>query len=133
MIVRATIYGVLCAGALTVAGCESKPATMAPVSGRVTFAGSPVVHGVIVFCPDADSGTYGSCAIAEIGANGMYKLTTDGTVGATPGWHRVTVAALDGGAGPRLPDRFRDPVQSKLRVEVVAGRENVLDFKLEGP
>jgi hypothetical protein len=131
MTVRAATFGLLFAGAMTVAGCESKPATVAPVSGRVTYAGSPV-RGVIVFCPDADSGTYGSCATGEIGANGSYTLMTDGTVGATPGWHRVTVASLDG-AGSRLPDRFRDPLLSKLRVEVVAGRENVLDFKLEGP
>jgi hypothetical protein len=60
-------------------------------------------------------------------------LSTDGVPGAVPGWHRVTVAGLDSTSGPRVPDRFRDPTLSKLRVEVVAGRENGLDFKLEGP
>ena len=40
----------------------------------------------------------------------------------------VTIA---GPEGWRLPDTFLDPQSSKLRAEVVAGRENVLDFQLE--
>jgi hypothetical protein len=106
---------------------------LAPVSGRVTYAGSAVVRGVIVFSPDAESGNYGACAMGEIGADGRYSLNTDGAPGAAPGWHRVSVARLDSTYGPRLPERFRDPNLSKLRVEVVAGRDNALDFKLEGP
>jgi hypothetical protein len=133
MSVRPALYGFLLAGILVTAGCESKPPTLAPVAGRVTYAGAAVVRGVIVFSPDADGGNHGACATGEIGSDGRYTLTTDGLPGAIPGWHRVTVAGLDSAYGPRLPDRFRDPNLSKLRVEVVAGRENALDFKLEGP
>lgn len=115
------------------AGCTRPPPPLAPVYGRVTFAGAPVAHGVIVFSPDADSGCYGPCASAEIGGDGRYTLATNGSPGATPGWHRVTVAALTTSVGPRLPDRFRDPNLSRLRAQVVAGRDNPLDFQLEGP
>jgi hypothetical protein len=118
---------------VSLAGCDGKPIALAPVTGSVTFAGSVVVRGVIVFTPEADSGTHGGCAMGEIGTDGRYTLSTDGAAGAAPGWHRVTIAGLDSGYGPRLPERFRDPNLSKLRVEVVAGRENTLDFKLEGP
>src|SRR5262245_30116436 len=133
MSVRPALYGLLLAGIPLTVGCESKPPALVPVAGRVTFAGATVVRGVIVFSPDADGGTHGSCATGEIGPDGRYALTTNGLPGAVPGWHRVTVAGLDSTSGPRLPDRFRDPNLSKLRVEVVAGRENTLDFKLEGP
>jgi hypothetical protein len=40
----------------------------------------------------------------------------------------VTVAGPDGW---RLPDRLLDPQTSGLKAEVVAGRENVVDFRLE--
>ena len=133
MSVRAALRGLLLAASLSVTGCEQRPTALARVSGRVTYAGAAVVHGVIVFTPDAESGNYGVCAVGEIGADGRYSLTTDGAPGAAPGWHRVSIAGLDSTYGPRLPERFRDPNSSKLRVEVVAGRDNALDFKLEGP
>jgi hypothetical protein len=132
MSVRPALYGLLMGSLLSAAGCESKPPALVPVAGRVTYAGAVVVRGVIVFAPDSEGGNYGACATGEIGSDGRYTLSTEGAPGAIPGWHRVTIAGLDSGYGPRLPDRFRDPNLSKLRVEVVAGRENALDFKLDG-
>ena len=133
MSIRPALFGLVLAGALTTAGCQSDPPALAAVSGRVTYLGAPLSCGVIVFCPDGDAGCYGSCATGEIGANGRYVLKTDGATGAIPGWHRVTIAVLDAGFGARLPDRFRDPSSSNLRAEVRAGQANEIDFKLEGP
>jgi hypothetical protein len=132
MSVRLALIGLLAGSLLSMAGCEIKPQALVPVAGRVTYAGAAVTRGVIVFAPDSEDGNHGACATGEIGLDGRYTLTTDGSPGAIPGWHRVTIAGLDSSYGPRLPDRLRDPKLSKLRVEVVAGRENALDFKLEG-
>ena len=130
---RRALIGMALAGPLVVAGCSSRPPPLAPVQGRVTFAGSPLTRGVIVFTPDSDRGSYGPCASGEIGPDGRYSLATDQSAGATPGWHRVTIAALDTGFGVRLPERFRDPNLSRLRAEIRAGQSNVVDFRLEGP
>jgi hypothetical protein len=94
----------------------------------VTFRGAPLPAGLIVFTPDSDYGGHGPCASGTIGPDGRYTLRTDGAAGVCAGKHRVTVAGPDGW---RLPDRFLDPQSSGLRAEVVAGRENVVDFKLE--
>jgi hypothetical protein len=131
MAVRDALLGLLLAA--TLAGCEGKPVALVAVNGRVTYAGSAVVGGVIVFTPEEESGTHGGCSIGDIASDGRYTLSTDGAPGVAPGWHRVTIAGLDSGYGPRLPERFRDPNLSKLRVEVVTGHDNTLDFKLEGP
>jgi hypothetical protein len=130
---RRTRIGWTLAIAAAAVGCSAPPPPLAPVTGRVTFAGAPITCGIIVFSPDADSGCRGACATGEIGPDGRYTLATDNQPGAVPGWHRVTVASLSAGYGPRLPDRFRDPARSRLRVEVRAGQANQIDFKLEGP
>jgi hypothetical protein len=129
---RLALIALLAAAAIP-AGCTSRPPELAPVSGRVTFAGAPVAGSVIVFSPDVESGCYGPCASAETGPDGRYTLATNGQSGATPGWHRVTIATLVAHSGRRLPDRFRDPNLSRLRAEVRPGRDNPLDFQLEEP
>lgn len=133
MAVRGALIGLALTGSLTTAGCSRSPPALVPVHGRITFAGAPVARGVIVFTPDAERGTYGPSASGEIGPDGQYTLTSNQSSGATPGWHRVTIAALDVGFGVRLPERFRDPALSRLRAEIRAGRDNLVDFKLEGP
>jgi hypothetical protein len=114
---------------LAAPGCGDRPAApLAAVRGVVTFRGAPLPAGLVVFTPDEESGGHGPCATGAIGSDGRYTLATGGKPGATPGKHRVSVAGPDGW---RLPDTFLDPQLSGLRAEVVAGRENVLDFKLE--
>ena len=128
MTVRARPAGVALLVLIAV-GCGDRPAApLAAVRGQVTFRGAPLPAGVVVFTPDGDYGGHGPCATGTIGPDGRYTLATDGTPGAAPGKHRVTVAGPDGW---RLPDTLLDPQLSGLRAEVVAGRENVLDFKLE--
>jgi hypothetical protein len=127
MSVRTCLVGLALLG---LQGCgDTAPAPLAAVHGRVTFRGVPLPAGLVVFTPDDEAGSHGACAQGAIGPDGRYALATGGAPGAAPGRHRVTVAGPDGW---RLPERFLDPQLSDLRAEVVAGRENVLDFRLEG-
>jgi hypothetical protein len=124
-----TVRPLLLALGVLVIGCSEHADTpLAVVRGLVTFRGAPLPDGFVVFTPDEEYGGRGSCATGKIGPDGRYTLATDGAAGVAPGKHRVTVAGPDGW---RLPDKFLDPQASGLRAEVVAGRENVVDFKLE--
>jgi hypothetical protein len=129
-------------GALSAAGCGSGRQPLTPVRGTVNYRGLPLHGGVIVFTPDVSRGTRGNLANAEIQADGTYVLHTGDAAGAVPGWHHVTVAAVQAapGASPGqrfaipqsvLPERYRDPDFSGLTEEVKAGKENVIDFNLQ--
>ena len=103
---------------------------LVPVEGKVIFDGSPLPKGSIRFQPDKEKGnTFGSEPIGEIGADGSYKLSTNGKPGAPIGWYKISV----NGAGSEIPDsgkpfanksplaaKFIDPQKSGLSVEVVA-------------
>jgi hypothetical protein len=111
------------------AGCgEGPPAPLVVVHGLVTFRGTPMPNGLIVFTPDDDYGTRGLCATCRIGPDGRFSLMTDRTVGAAAGKYRVTVAGPDGWP---LPDKFLDPYLSGLWAEVVSGQDNSFTFHLE--
>lgn len=114
--------------AMLLSGCGEHPAQPAAVHGLVTFRGSPMPGGVVVFTPDDDFGSGGVCATGRIGPDGRFALSTESMAGVAPGKYRVTIAGPDGWA---LPGKFLDPHLSGLRAEVVAGQENILDFKLE--
>ena len=131
MTVRVCLIGLVLAVSLGTSGCGGAPSpALAPVSGRVCYRGVPLPGGLIVFTPDDESGSHGPSATGAIGPDGRYSLSTDGAAGAAPGRHRVTVAGPDA-AGWHLPERFRDPQLSDLHADVVAGRDNALDFRLE--
>jgi hypothetical protein len=81
-------------------------------------------------------------ARSEIQPDGTYMLETKGARGATVGWHRVTVMALDARSGndpggermvPRslLPEKYRDPELSGLSCRIQGGQENCFDFDLD--
>src|SRR5579871_4415973 len=122
-------------------GCEEDSRSQVPVRGTVFYRGVPLTAGLIVFAPDATRGTNGPLARAEVQPDGSYQLHTDGALGASPGWYRVTVMALAPstaapGAEPSvprslLPDKYRDPELSGLVRQVKAGQENRLDFHLD--
>jgi hypothetical protein len=138
------VGGTLAAGlAFMAAGCGLDTNVPAPVSGKVYYKGSPLVHGLIVFTPDDSRGSHGPMARASIQADGSYELRTEANrAGATPGWYRVTVVAVEtppvaASAGERavprtlLPEKYRDPDLSGLACEVRAGQENSINFNLE--
>lgn len=72
---------------------------VAPVSGRVTIDGKPVVTGSVQFWPEA-----GRPARGSIGADGRYRLSTFSTDdGALLGPHKVTIEATKvHDNGPRI-------------------------------
>jgi len=123
-------------------GCEPGSEPLALVRGKVSYKGIPLSTGTIVFTPDALRGTTGPMARSEIQPDGTYILQTQGLPGATVGWHRVTVMALEsrpviGPDGdlitPRslLPEKYRDPELSGLSCQIRGGQENRIDFKLD--
>jgi hypothetical protein len=115
---------------LPVAGCDTGPGSPVPVRGTVYYRNAPLQGGILVFTPDPVRNGDGPMSHAEIGADGAYTLRTEGSLGAIPGWHRVTVTAFPN-ARPPLPPRYGDPEQSGLSFEVKPGRENIIDIYLE--
>jgi hypothetical protein len=134
--------GISLAFFILLAGCDGGSSPLLPVSGKVTYRGSAVPGGIIVFTPDSSRGGHGAIAMGEIHADGTYSLRTDQTFGASPGWYRVTVAAVSSdsvsSAGQRygippslLPDKYRDPELSRLVCEIKPDRANSIDFNLD--
>jgi hypothetical protein len=113
---------------LLVMGCGRSQPSLAHVQGRVFYRGEPLAGGTIVFTPDADRGGQGPMAWAQIEADGHYRLSTDGRYGASPGWHRITIAAA---SSEKLPARYRDPDLSGQRFEVRTDRPNRCDLNLD--
>jgi hypothetical protein len=96
------------------------------VQGKVFYRGELITNGTIVFSPDPERGGKGPMAWAKIGSDGRYQLLTDGRTGATPGWHRITIAC-----SRKLPARYLDPELSEQRFEVRTDRANTCDLHLE--
>jgi len=118
------------------------PEALTPVRGKVSYRGVPLSAGMIVFTPDALRGTTGALSRSEIHSDGTYVLQTNSRPGATVGWHRVTVMAIESnpaasaeGAAlnPRslLPEKYCDPELSGLSCQVRGGRMNSIDFDLD--
>jgi hypothetical protein len=80
-------------GLLVAAGCGGSSIVLDEVSGRVTFAGQPVVYGTIEFIPDANAGHTGPAGRAEI-VNGEYD-TRNGGKGVIAGSHQVRITAYE--------------------------------------
>jgi hypothetical protein len=126
---------------MTAAGCGPPKPIGVPVHGKVTYKGSPVPRGTIVFTPDASRGHQGSLARGDIGPDGSYSLRTDAGYGALPGWYKVTVMAVEMSPKPAgelyavprslLPVKYRDPELAGLEREIKAGSENCIDFNLD--
>ena len=114
---------------LLLVGCGTgDPAPLSPVKGRVWYQGQPLTGGMIVFTPDVQRGGSGPQAWAKIGPDGSFVLMTDERHGATPGWHRVTIATESSAS---LPTHFHDPEQSGQLFEVKADRPNVCELRLD--
>lgn len=76
------------------AGCQPAGPQRYHLSGQVSFAGSPVPAGTIVFEPDASQGNDGPQGVAII-VNGLFD-TARGGKGTVGGPHRVTILGCDG-------------------------------------
>jgi hypothetical protein len=117
-------------------GCQSGGDQLTPVKGKVTYKGAPVQGGTVVFIPDAARGTHGHMAMADIQPDGTFALKTNETLGAVPGWHKVTIAwvrqAPPGQAAQSmLPRKYGDAQVSGLAREVHANKPNTIELDLE--
>lgn len=118
-----------CALPAALAGCVEGRPERVPVHGQVVVSGQPLPGGTIVFTPDPERGEDGPLSFAPIGPDGTYTLRSEQGPGASPGWHRVTIAPNPG--EPRLlPERYRNPEKSELVRQVKAEGDNTIDFQL---
>ena len=134
--------GVCALGLLWAVGCGGpSPGTdVVPVQGKVFYKGQPLVTGTMVFTPNADRGSSGDLATAQIQPDGSYQVKCKDKVGAAAGHYRVTVMAVEmlppapgqpyGEPRSLLPARYSDPRLSGLDCEVKAGRDNTINFNL---
>jgi hypothetical protein len=140
----ASLLGVFLLGSLIGCGTPRNPewANTVPVSGNVTYNGSPVEGATVTFRP-ASSQERGATGVTD--ASGQFRLMTyEANDGAIPGSFRVTIqkTVVEGGgetddslAPPpktveHLPVRYRDPDTSGLVAEVKEGEENEFPFAL---
>ena len=105
---------------MAAAGCESGSLDLAPVRGRVLFRDIPLHTGTIVFTPDPLRGTTGPSARGQIKPDGTYALETEDRSGAVPGWHRVTIVALDSAFSSGTGGQFVVPRSLRHQLRHVA-------------
>jgi hypothetical protein len=122
-------------------GCDSGTGHLVAVRGKVSYQGTSIRRGTIVFTPDSERGASGPIARADIQPDGSYVLSTGDQPGAAAGWYRVTITALEAGlseaegsfqpARSYLPERYRDPELSGLVCQVRDVPDNSIDFNLD--
>jgi hypothetical protein len=139
-----TMLSMLLAGLLTGCGSSRNPewADTVPVSGSVTYNGSPVEGASVTFRPDS-SQDRGAVGVTD--ASGQFRLMTyEPNDGAIPGSFRVTIekTVLEGAietddslAPPAktrdlLPVRYKNVDTSGLSAEVEEGEEKEFPFEL---
>jgi len=153
---RGRIPAVALVAVTLLAGCRARtdrPATV-PVRGVVIYHGEPVAAANVVLQSDQAP----RAATGTTGADGTFALGTFSPGdGAVPGVHRATVSlpppatagvsSVEGAdyeaamaaqlsrrppaAAAPIPARYADPNLSGLSFEIAAGRENVLEIRLE--
>jgi hypothetical protein len=115
------------------------------VAGKVTFAGKPVVNGIVVF----ENAAANISIWADLTEDGSYVLRTHNTTGLPPGTYQVAIrprpqpvdgtddpptSALPGQPKeldhPFIPKKFHSTRTSKLAVEVQSGQNRPFDFEL---
>ena len=131
----------LLASVLLAAAVGCGRAEMGSVSGRVTFEGKPVPMAVVRFQPQSRP-----MGVAVTDNDGRYRLSTKQPLDGAYGGHHVVIVypwqlavgqePLDPAYVPLpenradIPDEYRVPHTSPLTADVVAGRDNTIDFDL---
>jgi hypothetical protein len=106
-----------------VTGCARR-ASLAQVSGTVTYEGKPIKEGTITFKPD--SGPHASGHIDNGKIVGVTTYESDD--GAPIGKHKVAITVPESADPdnpdidlPRIPQKYSDPSKSGLTAEISAG------------
>jgi hypothetical protein len=109
--------------AVVICGCGSgNGLTMGRVSGLVTYKGTPVELGEVLFVPDSNKGTSGVPSMGPIGKDGRYIMSTqESGDGVIAGYHKVGIRALD-------PEPVTKDEAPQLDPETLSGRE-LMDAK----
>jgi hypothetical protein len=120
-------------------GCgEGVRFPLAPVTGKVTYQGKPLVRGTVVFMPE--EGTPGSQAIGNIQPDGTFTMMTANVSGAAIGKHKVTVHSRREHTAEEsaqlkippslIPEKYGKEAESGLAFEVQKGsNEYPIDLK----
>jgi hypothetical protein len=121
--------GAALAALITLAGCQGGE-RLIPVEGQVTVGDEPLTSGTVVLRPDQARGNTSLHEPRGEIEGGRYKVVTGSqSVGAPPGWYKVTVYATvkinpqDPYSAERfLTDKkYADPATSGLEFEVKQG------------
>jgi hypothetical protein len=112
----------LALGCAVLAGCGVGQPKRAPLHGKVTYEGTPVAFGVLIFTPDAARGNKGVFGTAEI-RDGVYETSPD--YGPTPGPMLVNIQVYDA----RPPDNRMVALIPDYPVEIGSGTSS-WDFNL---
>jgi hypothetical protein len=105
-------------GLVAFAGCGSSDSGLVPVSGNATFAGKPIVYGLIEFVPDKAQDHSGPATTAEI-VDGKFSTSGGGIV---PGPHLVRITAMEERPAPTsedetIPTNAKPPIFSGYTIE----------------
>lgn len=112
-------------------GCEHKAVeTLFPVTGRITLDGQPLPRGSLTLRPELAENNWHQ-PTGMIGDEGHFIVYTNGREGVPPGTYRVVVFVTEatstenGAARPGMPrslvpQRYNNPDETPLRVQVVA-------------
>jgi hypothetical protein len=121
------LLGVSCAGGKRVY----------PVTGKVLYEGKPAAGAVVHFHPQDKSASPPRVPMAEVGADGTFRLTTFAKGdGAPPGRYAVTVfwgmLAKEGEGLDKIyvPGRYLHPATSGLSAEVPSKATELPPFQL---
>lgn len=123
---------------LALLGCDSSPYQIAPVSGKVTLDGEPLVNALVSFQPIGAGGNQepgpGSYGRTDKEGRFTLRVVDPDQPGAVVGQHQVLIstATSDGGdadrtVGERVPRRYRD---GELQFEVPSGGTTAANFDL---
>lgn len=118
-------------------GCTkgSRGIPLGEVSGTVTFQGEPVSEGVVNLFSDQT----GIATAAPLGSNGSFSVPGGIEIGEYAVHITPPVVDVAGGVDPppeeksypNIPEKYRDPATSGLKVTVEEGKENVFSFDMQ--
>jgi len=135
---RCGLLSLLCLSiAVFLSGCGGLK--LVPVEGKVTAGNAPVPKGEVIYWPQDTEKSKDKREIkGTIGADGSYKMTTNGKTGVPPGPYKVTINAMDlnptatdmsgglGGAPPKaaapprsyVNQKYNDPNTTDINITV---------------
>lgn len=119
---------------LTCTSCEQKEQATYPVSGVVTYKGSPASGAVVVFHRRGDSAS-DNAATGVVQQDGTFELVSGAGKGAMPGDYVVLVEWKGTDQrqrrGPdKLKGRYADPKRPRFHVTIKPERNDLPPFEL---